>query len=222
MNGTWRIAAWDLETIADPTVIGLLPPIEKHKSLKDKVKIAEWEEKKRIEQRSKMTIIPNQNIICCAGLYDGNGPGKTFSIPKPTDNNAILLEMEKNLIRDFTHTLSQYDFYITFNGLSFDIPTLNIHSLRHRIKPLNISTRKYYIDNHLDVYAYLSNYERRPGTLDYYAQYFEIGSGKNGMDGSQVERMFYDGKLDEIAEYCLSDCQQTYELGMMILDIMEI
>jgi predicted PolB exonuclease-like 3'-5' exonuclease len=34
--------------------------------------------------------------------------------------------------------------------------------------------------------------------------------GKSGVDGSQVQQMYYDGQLDEINDYCRCDVLGTY------------
>jgi len=34
--------------------------------------------------------------------------------------------------------------------------------------------------------------------------------GKSGVDGSQVQQMYFDGKLDEINDYCRCDVLDTY------------
>jgi predicted PolB exonuclease-like 3'-5' exonuclease len=39
-----------------------------------------------------------------------------------------------------------------------------------------------------------------------------VDSPKNGIDGSKVGDYFKQGRLDEIAHYCLADCKATGEL----------
>jgi predicted PolB exonuclease-like 3'-5' exonuclease len=36
----------------------------------------------------------------------------------------------------------------------------------------------------------------------------------DGIDGSRVDAYFHDGRIDEIADYCLSDVVNTYRLWL--------
>jgi predicted PolB exonuclease-like 3'-5' exonuclease len=59
----------------------------------------------------------------------------------------------------------------------------------------------------------LTNYDRyRKGTLEYFCEIFGVKSPKEGLDGSRVGEYFAEGRLEEIAEYCLADCRATGEL----------
>jgi hypothetical protein len=59
----------------------------------------------------------------------------------------------------------------------------------------------------------LTNFERyRRGTLEFFCEIFGVTSPKNGINGSKVGEYFKQGRLDEIAHYCLADCKATGEL----------
>ena len=216
-----HIASIDIESTSDPSVESFLPAIEPHKGRKPgSESYNQWIIDKENERREKMPLTPSQNLIVCIGIVDNSGREKAFSIPKHTDDQAVLLEMEKNALIKFWEYLSemQYGIFVTCNGLNFDIPTLNLHSVRHNIPvSVRIDTAKYRQGNHLDIYGVLNNHQRLSGGLDYLAQYFGL-PGKQGMSGKMVPQMFRDGRIDEIAEYCLSDCKQTLAIGQKIIE----
>ena len=210
MKDKKKIASFDLETIADPSCIPFLPEITKAQG---KPGGEAWTRNiavKQAEQVSKMGLNANQNLICCFGWCDESG------------SNHIMLEdeqSEKQLIEAMWEVLSRYDFFISFNGIWFDVPIINLHSMKNRVRiPVKISTRKYTIENHLDCYCVLSNWEKKPGKMDYYTQWLGIGKGKQGTDGSMVQEMWDLGEHAEIGAYCESDCVQTYEMGRLIME----
>ncbi len=213
-----KICAFDLETIADPSAIKLLPDPKPDGRLtpgseKYQLDIA----KKRAAQIDNMPVNPHQNIICAASWYASKG-----------DNGYILLEdeqSEKKLLNDSWGILSEFDYFITFYGIRFDVPCLTIHSMRHRVRPcVDISTHRYnsHNQNHLDCYSFLSAYGKRKGvTLDYCLKYFGIAEeGKGDIDGSMVKDMWQAGEKEKIGKYCLGDSRKTFELGTLIREFL--
>ena len=74
-------------------------------------------------------------------------------------------------------------------------------------------TRRFSTERHFDVREVLTNFERyRKGTLEFFCEIFGVQSPKNGVNGSKVGDYFKQGRLDEIAHYCLADCKATGEL----------
>ena len=164
---------------------------------------------------------PNKNLIVCAGWFDGESSGSFFlpsnstGLPSNFDDNKF--HDESSLISAFWSKIADYDYFITFNGIAFDIPTLNIHSIRHKIRPsVKIDCQKYRITNHLDLYQVLSHWNpMMGGGLDFYLRYFGISSGKDGMSGDQVADYYRMGDMGEkvIRQYCESDCIGTWKLA---------
>lgn len=210
-----RRIAIDLETVPDPFAASLLPAPEADKRLKDPDKIKADIERKRIEQISSLAVKPNKNLIVCAGWCDGE---KTGSVYLPLGGN------EGELLREFWALAQSYDMFYTFNGLGFDVPTLNIHSARHRIRPsVRIDCGRYRVTNHLDCYAVLSHWNpTMGGGLDYYMRYFGLSSGKEGMNGKKVAGLYNMGSAGEMAirKYCEKDCRDTFLLAEYIREYM--
>jgi DNA polymerase elongation subunit (family B) len=125
---------------------------------------------------------------------------------------------ERELLSNFWSDLAQIrpSRFVTFNGKSFDFPYINVRSAILGVmapREILLDTRRFATDRHFDVREALTNYDRyRKGTLEYFCAIFGVDSPKNGIDGSRVGEYFKEGRIDEIAEYCLSDCKATAEL----------
>jgi predicted PolB exonuclease-like 3'-5' exonuclease len=202
------VAAFDIETIADRSLIEMLPPIEAAGNLKDPIKIKADLEKKQQRQIEEMGLDPRWNLICCIAVYDGQ-----------KEPRAVLLEeashdSERKLLEVAWEMLSGYDFFVTFNGCEFDVPILNLHSLFNRVRvPVRIETRKYLVGNHLDLRAILSGWERfAPGNLDYYLRRVLGRSKPKQIDGSLVQHYWDVGMTEDIKTYCLGDARDTFDL----------
>ncbi len=100
---------------------------------------------------------------------------------------------------------------VTFNGRGFDLPLLELAAFRH-----GISARDHYLarDRYrgpIDLLDWFTNFGacRLAGGLDLLAKL--LGKpGKMEVSGEQVYRMYLEGKLQEINDYCLCDALDTY------------
>ena len=102
---------------------------------------------------------------------------------------------------------------VTFNGRGFDMPVLALRSLRHGVAMSwyyqGRVRHRYTEEGHLDLCDMLSDHgAARQVSLDAVARLIGL-PGKIGVDGSQVEALYKDGKLDSIKAYCLADVAQT-------------
>jgi len=113
---------------------------------------------------------------------------------------------------------------ITFNGRNFDAPFLMLRSALLGIKPSRnlMQGTKFNYSLHTDLIDELSFYS--PSTygatkrfnFDFYAREFGLTSPKSeGIDGSKVKDFYLEGKIDEIAEYCIRDVTTTWDLFMI-------
>jgi len=48
--------------------------------------------------------------------------------------------------------------------------------------------------------------------LEYWCRRFDVESPKGSIDGSQVARVYRQGRIDDIGEYCLRDVRATSQL----------
>jgi predicted PolB exonuclease-like 3'-5' exonuclease len=105
---------------------------------------------------------------------------------------------------------------VTFNGRGFDMPLLELAAFDHGISARDYfaGSRNRFQGNHLDLFDWLTNYGafRLVGGLNMMARRGDTpcGSGKLGIDGSQVYAMHKAGRLREINEYCMFDTLDTY------------
>jgi len=110
---------------------------------------------------------------------------------------------------------------VTYNGRSFDMPVLANRCLRH-----GVPFRAYYADRdyryrysdhgHIDLADVLTDYgaARKP-SLNSVAKLVGL-PGKLDVDGSMVDSMYEQGRIDEIRTYCLHDVVQTAFLFMRV------
>ncbi len=156
----------------------------------------------------RMGLDPSTGRIVCIGVH-------WIEVDR---SRAYCQSDEMELLSNFWSDLAQIrpTRFVTFNGKSFDFPFINIRSAILGVpipRDLLLDTRRFSTDRHFDVREVLTNFDRyKKGTLEYFCQVFGVASPKDGMDGSQVEAYFKQGRLDEIARYCLDDCRATGEL----------
>ena len=120
---------------------------------------------------------------------------------------------EKSLLASFWEILerARYDLFVTFNGKSFDFPFINIRSAILEVPPtMVLPIRPFTLRPHFDVREVLAGNERhRRGSLDYFCAIFGIPSPKEHMNGAAVGEAYKQGRLEDIAQYCLADCRAT-------------
>ncbi|TAL69169.1 MAG: 3'-5' exonuclease [Bacteroidetes bacterium] len=135
------------------------------------------------------------------------------------------LMSEKEIIKNFWSIFQKEDYrnvhLITFNGRNFDAPFLMLRSAILNIKPTrNLMTgTKFTYPLHTDLLDELTYFNPGPYgatkrfNFDFYTREFGITSPKSaGIDGSKVSEFYNEGKILEIAEYCLRDVKATWEL----------
>ena len=210
-----KACVFDIETIADPEIVGFLSPVEPAGNLRDPEKIRLDIEKKEKKRREEMGLTPLQNMVCCVAIHDLQS-GKSHAITMGGETG----EDEKQVLEVTWEALSKYDFFVSFNGIEFDVKTLNLNSIKRRVRPgILIDTQKHRIGNHMDIRAYLGNWEKfAQGTLDYYLKVL-IGEdeGKpSDIDGSLVQHYWDLGMVDEIAQYAVTDVENTAKLWNLL------
>jgi predicted PolB exonuclease-like 3'-5' exonuclease len=102
---------------------------------------------------------------------------------------------------------------VTFNGRGFDLPLLEMAAFRYGLSvPEFLSDHaQRYDDWHLDLMDWLTNYGviRLAGGLNLLSKL--LGKpGKMEVTGKKVYRMWVQGELQRINEYCLFDTLDTY------------
>lgn len=151
---------------------------------------------------------PYLSRVVCIGLYY-----PLTGVHKALTNDAD----EKKILESFWAELTSYSgLFITYNGVRFDVPYIIKRSMKYGIKPTNTSFLFYTkfdpMPPHFDVMLQLCGREGSY-SLKQACDFFGIPSPKDGaVTSSNVAEAFYDGRTNEIAEYCLRDLESTYQL----------
>ena len=100
---------------------------------------------------------------------------------------------------------------VTFHGKGFDLPVLELRSLKHAVSTPSWSaaTRRAGA-NHFDLRELLAG-AASSAPLDLYAKLVGL-PGKGDVAGADVQALYAAGNLDDIAAYCMTDVVQTYFL----------
>ena len=104
---------------------------------------------------------------------------------------------------------------VSFNGRGYDAPMLMIRSAQHGVKPSrNLLPKRWEMRDHCDLME-VFNFQgatRESYGLEYWCRRFDVESPKGSIDGSQVARVYRQGRIDDIGEYCLRDVRATSQL----------
>jgi len=136
---------------------------------------------------------------------------------------TCLYSSERVMIENFWRMLAQNKSLtlVSFNGRNFDAPYLMLRSALLGIRPARnlMDGTRFSYSNHIDLLDKLTYYNgaasgaTRRFNFDFYAKAFGITSPKAaGVDGSKVGQLFAEGRIADIAEYCMRDVQATWDL----------
>jgi 3'-5' exonuclease len=142
---------------------------------------------------------------------------------KLPSNIDCILYSERKVLKLFWDILAKYDpvHLISFNGRNFDAPFLMLRSALLGIKPSKnlMQGTKFNYSLHTDLIDELTFYipgqygATRRFNFDFYTRAFGIKSPKSeGIDGSKVAEFYAEGKIADIAEYCMRDVSATWQL----------
>jgi len=104
---------------------------------------------------------------------------------------------------------------VSFNGRGYDGPNLAIRSAQHGVRPSRqLVGPRYTIADHCDLQEVFTfqGATRDLYSLEYWCRRFDVESPKGSIDGSQVGRVYREGRIDEIGEYCLRDVRATAQI----------
>ena len=154
------------------------------------------------------SLNPRLGRIVCLAMKRENDPATCLTAPNEGDEARLLLDFWEVLKREAFPQVG------TWNG-SFDLRFIVVRSLAHGILPTVAVApwfRKYQYSPHFDAKMALLNwpsgYPSGEG-LEEWSEFFGLPGKTDGMDGSQVYTRFLEGKLDEIAAYCIQDAEAT-------------
>jgi 3'-5' exonuclease len=162
-----------------------------------------------------MALRPEFGHVICIGMgHDQRGHLETKALI------ARAVEDERGILEEFWKRVpSGRDWrFVTYNGLSFDLPYLIRRSIYVGAPPtVGLPLRPYAPDSHFDVMRVLSNWERTDAVrLDIVAELLGLQKWPPGMEGSQVLALWRAGRVADIEAYCLGDVRLTYEIFLRV------
>ena len=129
---------------------------------------------------------------------------------------------EELIVRTFWQRLERFSgTLVTFNGRSFDLPVLELQALKYGCQAHRYFSGKarnrYAEEGHFDLYDFLTNYgvHRLRGGFNLLAKMIGL-PGKTEIDGSMVQQLWQEERLDDIHRYCRHDVIQTYFLFVRV------
>ena len=121
-------------------------------------------------------------------------------------------------LSDFARDIRSYPLLVTFNGNTFDLPVLRYRAMIHRVSAPGLAARLYfnrYSEDAVDLCDILSSFApHTKASLNELSRIMGMPGKPEGIDGTDVERYFLEGKIKEIAEYCEADVVNTYRVWL--------
>jgi 3'-5' exonuclease len=126
---------------------------------------------------------------------------------------------EKELITAFCDKIAELKpQLVTFNGNSFDLPVLRYRAMIHGVSAPGLAARPYfnrYTEDAVDLCDILSSFAPHTKTsLNELSKIMGLPGKPEGIDGTDVERYFLEGRIKEIAGYCEADIVNTYRVWL--------
>ena len=204
---TEHVIVWDLETIPDLEAV-----CRAHGLPTGAVEGA------REALGDKFPKLPFHKIVCIGAVVaerrDHVWVVSAIGAPHIGDRS------EPDLINAFVDKIFQLrPRLVSFNGNSFDLPVLRYRAMVHRLSAPGLEIRGYfkrYTDDATDLCDVLSSFDSRSKMkLNDLCLALDLPGKPEGIDGSQVERYFNEGKIGEVSDYCECDVISTYRLWLL-------
>ena len=120
---------------------------------------------------------------------------------------------EKDIIESFYKKTQEYNYICGMNVLFYDLPTIRVNSLRHGDIILNLpekyndsGKKEWEMKSVIDLMNYFKGSHYVNSSLDEISAHLGFSSSKeDGIDGSQVSKVYYEGGIKIIEQYCKRD-----------------
>lgn len=212
------IVAIDIETMANPDAVALMPePEVKTGNLKDPDKIAAKLAEAKANMLDKAALDPLTARIACYALVGAIQPGENgefVDVIATMDDDG-----ERSLIQSIFPVLAADDARIvTWNGIGFDLPMiyrraliLGVDPANYGAPPLSAWTKRYVSDRHYDLMQIWGGWKDYT-KLDAVAG-IVLGRKKIEFDVTNIGAMVQteEGRA-KLTEYCVADTRLTWEL----------
>jgi predicted PolB exonuclease-like 3'-5' exonuclease len=162
-----------------------------------------------------MGTSPYYGMIICIGIrLDQNG--KYDKLCLSADNYSM--DEERDMLNEFWRLAAKDRWlFIGYNSKSFDAFWIIRRSMFHKIIPTNrdfLDMYKFDTIHHFDCMNFLCDFEwQKKVSLKTACEFLGIPSPKEGeVKGENVADYYEQGKLKDIADYCLRDIDATHSL----------
>lgn len=165
--------------------------------------------------RKTMAINPFLGEIVCICIK--HVKLNTFKNNEEEYHEEAFIGNEKDILINFWKYISSDRFrYVSYNGLSFDVPFIAKRSMIYGIRPTDrnfLVTKRYQRWPHFDVLRIVSDWDQGSSVkLELLCESLGIQNPKDGaIVASSVEEAYLSGNIKGIAEYCMKDVRATYE-----------
>jgi predicted PolB exonuclease-like 3'-5' exonuclease len=200
------IIVWDLETV---------PDLVRFAAANDLVGRTEAEVREAIGDKFPKHIY--HSIVCIGALIahreQDHWAVDALGAPHVKDRS------EKELISAFVGRIAELaPQLITFNGSSFDLPVLRYRAMVHSVAAPGLAARPYfnrYTEDAVDLCDVLASFSSQgKATLHELSRVMGLPGKPDGMSGSEVEKYYREGRIQEIADYCETDVVNTYRIWL--------
>jgi len=127
----------------------------------------------------------------------------------------VLTGEEKDILVRFWEIVKEYDFFVTHNGYGFDIPFIIVRSALNKVKySSKIQLNRYNMNNsnHFDTMLFFSQGTFFNVRLDVIARSIGVELQDDLISGRECERLYKEGKIDEIVKHCKEDVMITEKI----------
>jgi predicted PolB exonuclease-like 3'-5' exonuclease len=205
-----RFVTLDLETVPDEALVSAVDG-EPTRPYAEQLRRVVAERRARTGGRSDFLPLPYHRPVaaCLLEAVEDGGIARVTDVASWTDRR----EPEADFLAELWERLEGASL-VTFHGRGFDLPVLELRSLKHAIPtPAWFGgARRPGSPDHLDVKDLLSSHGAAPAApLDLYAKLVGL-PGKEDVAGADVQVLYGQGALDRIAAYCMTDVVQTWLL----------
>jgi predicted PolB exonuclease-like 3'-5' exonuclease len=208
--------AFDIETIADETVVDMMPEPEIDSRLKDPEKIERASAEAKAKQIEKMGLDPFTGRVCSFSFH---GESKSFFRVVPEISDAAEIDIISELLNNLCIGRPEgANEIITWNGYSFDFPFVYKRAAILRINlppdcpPMRYWSKKYSNDPHCDLMQELSGWDVSKRININLAGKRLLGRGKTERDYATYADLIRSGKGEQIGLDNICDTQLTFDI----------
>lgn len=200
------IVVWDLETVPD------LAAYARAKGLEG----ACWDEV-RCSLGEKFPKHIYHSIVCIGALiaHRAEDGWRIEAMGAPHVGERT----ERELLQSFVDKIEVLNpRLVTFNGSSFDLPALRYRAMMNNVSAPGLFRRPYfnrYTEDAIDLCDALCSFQSQGKIgLDELSKSLGLSGKPDDMKGCNVEEYFRQGRLVEIAAYCVTDLINTYTIWL--------